>query len=126
MSKVDINSNRSDANELEARYEGIFRILFISYIASIAFFFIMCRGLFAGVAPDVPVMGGTQVTTITPHTNTSPQLGFLQAIGDFNLQEDLLPLRPLNAVKQMLSDNKYILNTIEQELSEIVRDTVLI
>ena len=85
----------------------------------------MCRGLFAGVAPDVPVMGGTQVMTITPHTNTSPQLGFLQAIGHFNLQEDLMPLLPLNAVKEMLSDNKDILDMIEQEL-RVIHDAVLI
>ncbi len=112
----------SGAKKLEERYEGVLYMFLVYYIAAIAFFFIMCRSLLCdGVAPDVPVMDGTQVATVA--TLDTNKLGSLQAIGHFNLQEDLMPLLPLNAVKKMLSDNKHIiLDTIEQELSEMIHD----
>jgi hypothetical protein len=133
VKKEDINSNRTAATtkKLQARYEGILRMIFLCYMAAIAFSSIICRNLFHhhtnahGVAvPDTDVL---PVATLDTSTETRKgQLEFLQAIGDFKLQEDLMPLLPLNAVKEMLSDNKHILDTIEQELSEIVHDAVLI
>ena len=119
-----------EPKKLEARYKGILLMCFVCYMAAIAFFSIMFRSLFHqhanthGVAPD-----GTQVATIaTLDTSTETSKGhleFLQAIGHFKLQEDLVPLLPLNAVKEMLSDNKHILDTIEQELGEIIHDVLI-
>ena len=123
-----LNIANDDKKKLEERYEGVLRMFFVCYIAAVAFFFfIMCRSLFHqhanthGVAPDVPAVAAIDTNTET----RNGQLEFLQAIGHFNLQEDLKHLLPLNAVKEMLSDNKHILDTIDQELGEIL-DTVLI
>jgi hypothetical protein len=119
LSKDDINSNRSDTKT----FEGVLRMFFVCYIAAVAFFFfIMCRSLFHqhanthGVAPDVPLTGEIQVATVA--TIDTNKLGFLQAIWHFNLQH----LLPLNAVKEILSDNKHILDTIGQELSKMIHD----
>jgi hypothetical protein len=117
LSKDDINSNRSDTKK-------VLRMFFVCYIAAVAFFFfiMLCRSLFHqhanthGVAPDVPLTGEIQVATVA--TIDTNKLGFLQAIWHFNLQH----LLPLNAVKEILSDNKHILDTIGQELSKMIHD----